>query len=101
MRRTSWAFLTFAGLFAVSGGASAKPLLDLSGRVALLDGEVPGGVHVTLGLDLDRDGKLNSFELVEADVADDGSYAVSYTPDPTKVDLKFLQFVTRLAADYQ
>jgi hypothetical protein len=88
-------------LIFLSGGASAKPLLDLTGRVALLDGAAPGGVKVTLGLDLDRDGTLNSFELVEADVADDGSYAVSYTPDPTKVDLKFLQFVARLAADYE
>lgn len=88
------------GLF-VAGGAGAQPLLDVTGKVALLDGVAPGGARATLGMDLDRDGTLNSFEQVEVDVADDGSYAISYTPDPSDVDLEFLVFVTGLLADYQ
>jgi MYXO-CTERM domain-containing protein len=103
MRRIAFAGSILALATGVSATAGAEPLLDLSGRVALLDGVVPEGVRVTLGLDLDRDGKLNSFELVEAEVAADGSYAVSYSPDPDpfKVDPKFLQFVVELAADYE
>jgi MYXO-CTERM domain-containing protein len=88
------------GLF-VAGSAGAEPLLDVTGKVALLDGTAPDGVKATLGMDLDRDGTLNSFEQVEADVAPDGSYAISYTPDPGDVDLEFLVFVTGLLADYE
>lgn len=100
MRRLAWALPCVCMGLSVTGQAEAKPLLDMTGRVALLDGVVPAGVRVTLGLDLDRDGTLNSFELVEATVAADGSYAVSYTPDPLDVDLDFVKFVTHLAADY-
>ncbi len=89
------------GALFMTGAAEAEPLFDLSGRVALLDGAVPSGVHATVGLDLDRDGTLNSFELVNIDIGDDGSYAVSYTPDPTKVDFEFIAFVTQLAANYE
>jgi MYXO-CTERM domain-containing protein len=88
------------GLFVV-GNAGAEPLLDVAGKVALLDGAAPEGAKATLGMDLDRDGTLNSFEQVEADVAADGSYAISYTPDPSDVDLDFLVFVTGLLADYE
>jgi len=88
-------------LVAVAGGASAQPLIDLTGRVALLDGSPVGGTRATLGMDLDRDGTLNSFEEVEFEIADDGSYAVSYTPDATDVDLEFATFMLRFVADYQ
>jgi MYXO-CTERM domain-containing protein len=88
------------GLF-VAGGAGAQPLVDLTGQVTMLDGVAPGGARATLGMDLDRDGTLNSFEEVEVDVADDGSYAIAYTPDPTEVDLEFISFVAGLLADYE
>lgn len=96
--RVSW-----AGVFVLcsSTAAGAAPLFDLSGRVELLDGVTPDGVRVVLGLDLDRDGDLNSFETVNATVASDGSYRLDYTPDPTKVDFEFIQFVAGLLADYE
>ncbi|HET7544616.1 MAG TPA: carboxypeptidase-like regulatory domain-containing protein [Polyangiaceae bacterium] len=100
MRNLTWG-LTLLMLGALAKRAEAAPLVDVRGQVALLDGAAPDGVHVTLGLDLDRDGTLNSFELVEAEVGGDGSYAVSYSPNPLHVDLKFVQFVTQLAADFQ
>src|SRR6478609_1600812 len=100
MRLLAWG-LTLLMLGTQAKRAQAAALVDVRGRVALLDGAAPDGVHVTLGLDLDRDGTLNSFEVVEAEVDADGSYAVSYSPNPLKVDLKFVQFVTKLAANYQ
>jgi hypothetical protein len=103
MRALAWCFPLTVGLLSVSAPALAAPFLDLSGRVALLDGVVPDGVRVRLGLDLDRDGTLNSFEVVEARVSADGSYAVTYTPetDPLKIDTKFAVFVLDLVADYE
>jgi len=101
MRITTIVPFCLGSLVAVGGTASAQPLIDLTGRVALLDGSPVGGTRATLGMDLDRDGTLNSFEQVEADIADDGSYAVSYTPDPTDVDLEFAAFMLQFAADYQ
>ena len=101
MRKLAWALPCVCVGLSVTGPVAAKPLLDVTGRVALLDGAVPSGVRVTLGLDLDRDGTLNSFELVEATVGSDGSYAVNYSPDPLKVDFEFVKFVTSLAADYE
>jgi hypothetical protein len=95
--------VTCVGAFVLSWGAlgAAAPLLDLSGRVELLDGVAPDGVRVVLGLDLDRDGDLNSFETVTATVASDGSYKLDYTPDPTKVDFEFIQFVAELLSEYE
>ncbi|HEY8944953.1 MAG TPA: hypothetical protein VIM73_11860, partial [Polyangiaceae bacterium] len=81
--------------------AHAAPLFGLSGKVALLDGATPEGVKVSVGLDLDRNGKLDSFEMLSASVAPDGRYRVEYSPDPRDVDLEFVAFVTRLAADVQ
>jgi hypothetical protein len=101
MRRLGRRSCVLVALLAWGQSAQAAPLLDMTGRVALLDGVAPDGVRVTLGLDLDRDGTLNSFELVEGTVAADGSYALSYSPQPTKVDLEFIQFVTKLAAAYE
>jgi hypothetical protein len=96
--RVSW-----AGVFLVcsSSAAGAAPLFDLSGRVEMLDGVAPDGVRVVLGLDLDRDGDLNSFETINATVASDGSYRLDYTPDPTSVDFEFIQFVAELLAEYE
>jgi len=98
--RTFTGSLVVLGVLAVSAASRAQTLLDTSGRVKLLDGAIPSDVRVTLGLDLDRDGELNSFETVRGTVADDGSYSVRYTPDPTEVDFEFIQFVSELAADY-
>jgi len=91
--------VAFAGLGIAR--AEAAPLLDLSGKVALLDGATPEGVRVALGLDLDRDGKFSSFEMLNASVGPDGSFRVEYSPDPTQVDFDFIRFVTRLAADFR
>jgi MYXO-CTERM domain-containing protein len=103
MRTIAWTCpaLISALCVSVSSPADAAPFLDLTGRVALLDGVAPNGVRVTLGLDLDRDGRLNSFELANADVAADGSYAVSYSPDIDDVDLKFARFVADLLLAYE
>jgi MYXO-CTERM domain-containing protein len=103
MRTIAWTIsaLISAWCVSVSSPANAAPFLDLTGRVALLDGVAPNGVRVTLGLDLDRDGRLNSFELANADVAADGSYAVSYSPDIGDVDLKFAQFMVELIGEYE
>ena len=103
MRRFGRGSWVVVALLAWGRSSEAAPLLDMTGRVALLDGAAPDGVRVTLGLGLalDRDGTLNSFELVEGTVAADGSYALGYSPQPTKVDLEFIQFVGALAADYE
>src|SRR5687768_17481013 len=103
MRTIAWtsSALISAWCVSVSSPANAAPFLDLTGRVALLDGVAPNGVRVTLGLDLDRDGRLNSFELANADVAADGSYAVSYSPDIGDVDLEFARFVSELLLAYE
>ncbi len=89
-----------AAVLVTAEDARAQSLLDASGRVALLDGKLPSDVRVTLGLDLNHDGELNSFEVVRGTVDDDGSYSAKYTPDPTDVDLEFLQFVVSLSAAY-
>lgn len=94
--RVSWAALVLCS----SSVAGAAPLFDLSGRVQLLDGLAPDDVRVVLGLDLDRDGDLNSFETITATVDTDGSYRLDYTPDPTKVDFEFVTFVAELLAEY-
>jgi MYXO-CTERM domain-containing protein len=101
MRIVTLVPICLGSLFIGVGGASAQPLIDLTGRVALLDGTAVGGTRATLGMDLDRDGTLNSFEEVDFAIAEDGSYAVSYTPDPTDVDLEFITFVAGLAAAYE
>jgi len=101
MRRLAWTLPVVGWGLTLAGPLGAAPLLDVTGRVALLDGIAPSGVRVTLGLDLDRDGTLNSFELVEATVGADGSYAVDYSPDPLEVDFEFIKFVGELAADYE
>src|SRR5690606_39385853 len=97
--------LGFASRLAVVLGCSTAPsaaqMLAVSGQVSLFDGAVPDGVTVTLAVDLDRDGELNSFEQLRAQVESDGSYRLEYTPDPLDVDLEFALFVTELLGDYQ
>jgi MYXO-CTERM domain-containing protein len=102
MKKTIFLYGCLGSLALLVNGhrAMAQTLLDTSGHVALLDGRIPGDVQVTLWLDLDRDGEPSSFETVDATVGDDGSYSARYTPDPTDVDLEFVQFVTALAAAY-
>ena len=100
MRTLGFASRVALGL-ACSAAPSAAQMLDVSGQVSLLDGTAPDDVTVTLAVDLDRDGELNSFEQLHAQVQSDGSYSLEYTPDPTDVDLEFVLFVTQLLADYE
>lgn len=79
----------------------AQEFLNVSGKVALLDGESAQGTRVVLGIDVDRDGDLNSFETVTATVNSNGRYTLRYQPDPTNVDFEFIQVVAGLIADYQ
>jgi MYXO-CTERM domain-containing protein len=79
----------------------AQELLNVSGRVALLDGTNAQGTRVELGIDVDRDGDLNSFEIVTATVGSNGRYTLRYQPSPTDVDFEFIQTVAQLLADYQ
>jgi MYXO-CTERM domain-containing protein len=67
----------------------------------MADGLSPQGVKAKLQLDLNRDGKLDSFETLSATVAPDGSYALRYELEPGDVDLEFVAFVGGLIADYQ
>lgn len=80
--------------------SNAQELLNLSGQVALLDGESVQGTRVELGIDVNRDGDLNSFEIVRATVGSNGRYTLRYEPDPTSVDFEFIQYVIQLLADY-
>jgi MYXO-CTERM domain-containing protein len=103
MRRTIAfrALLCGLGCCAAAGSAQAETLFSFSGQVALADGLAPDGVKVKLQVDLDRNGKLDSFETLSAKVASDGSYTLKYDLNPKDVDLKFLTFVGGVIADYQ
>ncbi len=89
------------GCFAVAGSAQAVTLFSFTGQVGLADGVAPDGVKVKLQVDLDRNGKLDSFETLSAKVARDGTYTLSYNLDPKDVDLKFLKFVSGVVAKYE
>jgi hypothetical protein len=89
------------GCYAIAGSAHAATLFSFSGQVGLADGVAPDGVKVKLQVDLDRNGKLDSFETLPAKVASDGSYTLSYDLNPSDVDLKFLKFVSGVVADYE
>jgi hypothetical protein len=89
------------GCLSLSGLASAETLFSLSGQVGMADGSSPQGVKAKLQLDLNRDGKLESFETLSATVAPDGSYVLRYDLEPSDVDLEFVAFVGGLIADYQ
>lgn len=95
------ALLCGLGCCAASVSAQAETLFSFSGQVALADGLAPGGVKVKLQVDLDRNGRLDSFETLSGKVASDGSYALAYDLNPKDVDLKFLTFVGGVIADYQ
>ncbi|MDF3069528.1 MAG: hypothetical protein K0R38_5129 [Polyangiaceae bacterium] len=99
-----------ASIMALMGGVScsamapsvaAEELLSFTGRVALADGVAPDGVKVKLQVDLDRDGKLQSFETVSATTAADGSYDVRYEIDAKDVDLELVKLVASVVAEYQ
>ncbi len=81
--------------------ASAAPLLELSGKVAMADGAVPTGTKVKLGVDLNRDNEIQEFESLTGSVNADGSYQVGYDLDPSDVDLEFIAYATEVVAKYQ
>jgi hypothetical protein len=81
--------------------ASAAPLLELSGKVALADGAVPTGTKVKLGVDLNRDNEIQEFESLTGSANADGSYQVGYDLDPSDVDLEFIAYATEVVAKYQ
>jgi hypothetical protein len=89
------------GALTFAGNGWAQEFLNVSGRVALLDGANAQGIQVVLGIDVDRDGDLNSFEIATATVGSNGRYTLRYQPDPTDVDFEFITTVAGLVADYQ
>ncbi|HEX2882287.1 MAG TPA: hypothetical protein VHO25_22355, partial [Polyangiaceae bacterium] len=89
------------GVLTFAGNGWAQEFLNVSGRVALLDGANAQGTQVILGIDVDRDGDLNSFEIATATVGSNGRYTLRYEPDPTDVDFEFITTVAGLVADYQ
>lgn len=101
--RKSWVIALAGGVgwSSVAGPAAAEELFSFSGRVALADGVTPEGTRAKLQVDLDRDGKLESFETVTATVGADGSYELSYELDVKDVDLELVKVVSRVVADYQ
>jgi hypothetical protein len=103
MRRASVvsALICGVGCLSLAPGADAATLFSASGQVALADGVAPDGVKVKLQVDLDRNGRLDSFETLSGTVAADGSYTLKYDLNPKDVDLKFLTFVSKVVADYQ
>jgi hypothetical protein len=56
---------------------------------------------VKLQVDLDRNGRLDSFETLSGTVAKDGSYTLKYDLNPKDVDLKLVSFVGQVIAGYQ
>jgi MYXO-CTERM domain-containing protein len=99
--KTALMGLGLLGVLSVAGNAGAQEFLNVSGRVALLDGANAQGTQVVLGIDVDRDGDLNSFEIVTATVGSNGRYTLRYQPDPSDVDFEFITTVAQLLADYQ
>jgi MYXO-CTERM domain-containing protein len=101
MRTALFAAMISGAVLLASSAAQAVPVLELSGRVALGDGEVAEGTTVRLKVDLDRDGDFASFETLSAHADADGSYVLSYDLDPEDVDLEFVLFVAELVAEYE
>lgn len=87
-------------VFMYPRSAAAAPLIDLTGRVSLADGEPSTGTSVTLQVDLDGNGQFAKFETLSAKVKADGSYALRYELDLSKIDLEFLSFVRKLLSDF-
>jgi MYXO-CTERM domain-containing protein len=103
IRPASLATLLLCAAFILpTSRARAEKLFDFSGKVALLDGQSPGGVTVKVQADLNRNRELESFETVTARVSADGSYKLSYELDPGDfgVDLELVKFATKLIAAY-
>lgn len=100
MRHTLHALAVLVTALICAQPAAAAPLLDLSGSVALADGEPPTGTSVTLQLDLDGNGQFAKFETLSAKVKANGAYALRYELDLSKIDLEFLSFVRKLLSDF-
>lgn len=101
MRRAMVCALVWGLGGSVTRPADAETLFSFSGKVALADGVAPDGVKIKLQVDLDRNGKLQSFETVSATTASDGSYTLQYDIDPKDVDFEFIKFASQLVAAYQ
>lgn len=101
MRSKRFASLVLGLVTSSTLAVSAAPLVELSGRIALADGTVPTGTRVKLGVDLNRDNEISSFEALTGTVNASGSYSVAYELDPTDVDLEFISFAASLVADYE
>jgi hypothetical protein len=101
--RTRFASVTPLVLFVcfAPGVARADNILNIAGRAGLSNGEPPTGIKVTLQVDLDRNGVFDSFETVGATADAMGNYNISYSLDPSSVDLKFVTFVVDLLAKYR
>jgi MYXO-CTERM domain-containing protein len=91
------------GIFALAAppAAHAESLFSLSGKVALANGALPLGTKVKFQVDLDRNGKLESFETLSANVGADGSYKLKYELSPTSVDFEFIKAATEIVATYK
>ncbi len=81
--------------------ASAERLFELSGTVGLADGNIPSDTTVRLGVDLNRNGELESFETVKGTIDSSGNYQLGYELDPADVDLELITFAAGLVAEYQ
>lgn len=88
---------TLAFLFATAPCAAA--LIDLSGRVDLLDGASAEDVKIRLGVDLNRDGKFDSFEELRGETLSDGSFRLQYEPQIDDISFEFLGEVSKLISD--
>jgi hypothetical protein len=100
MRHTLHALAALVMVLFCAQPAAAAPLLDVSGRVSLMDGKPATGSSVVLQVDLDGNGQFAKFETLSAKVKADGAYALRYELEPTKIDLEFLAFVRKLLSDF-
>ena len=102
MRRTVGALgLGVLALIGAPPAARAESLFSLSGKIGLADGAIPAGTKVKFQVDLDRNGKFESFETLAASVAADGSYKLKYDLSPTSVDFQFIKAATEIIATYK
>lgn len=93
--------LGILSLASIPAAARADSLFAVSGKIALADGVVAAGTKIKFQVDLDRNGKLESFETLSASAGADGSYKLKYELDPTKVDLQFVKAAAEIIATYK
>ena len=89
------------GFWGLTPAAHAEKLFSLSGRVALADGAAPDGVKVKLQVDLDRNGKLDSFETITGKVDKTGAYSIDYELNPQDLSLDLIKYASRVVSAYQ